>query len=90
MNPQILFLIIIVVIVLDFLIDKWIDHLNALHFEDEVPEPLKDVYDEKEYRRSQAYKKDNYRFSLITSTLGPQIAAFGAVNGCLSPTGLLK
>jgi len=68
MNPQILFLIIIAVIVLDFLIDKWIDHLNALHFEDEVPEPLKDVYDEKEYRRSQAYKKDNYRFSLITST----------------------
>ena len=68
MSPQILFIIIIAVLVIDFLIDKWIDHLNAMHFEDEIPQPLKDVYDEKEYRRSQAYKKDNYRFSLVTSS----------------------
>lgn len=68
MNPQILFLIIIAVLLIDFLIDKWIDHLNALHFDDEIPGPLKDVYDEKEYRRSQSYKKENYRFSLVTST----------------------
>ena len=68
MDPQILFLIIIAVLTLDFIIDKWIDHLNALHFDDEVPEPLKDVYVEEEYQKSQAYKKENYRFSLISST----------------------
>jgi len=68
MDPQLLFVIIISVLVVSFLIDMWIDHLNARHFDDEIPEPLKDVYKEEEYLRSQAYKKENYRFSLITST----------------------
>ncbi len=68
MEPQLLFAIIILVLVLSFLFDKWIDHLNAQHFDDEIPEPLKDVYKEEEYLKSQAYKKENYRFSLITST----------------------
>ncbi len=68
MDPQLLFIIIISVLVVSFLIDKWIDHLNARHFDDEIPEPLRDVYKEEEYLKSQAYKKENYRFSLITST----------------------
>ena len=68
MDPQVLFIIIIAVLIADFAIDKWIDHLNALHFDDEVPEPLKDVYDPEEYQKSQAYKKENYRFSLVAST----------------------
>lgn len=68
MSPQFLFYIIIGIIVLDFVIDKYIDHLNAKHFNDEIPNELKDVYNEEEYFKSQAYKKENYRFSLITST----------------------
>ncbi len=68
MDPQLLFIIIISVLVVSFLIDKWIDHLNAQHFDDDIPEPLKDVYQEEEYLKSQAYKKENYRFSLITSS----------------------
>ena len=68
MNPQLLFIIIISVLIISFLIDKWIDHLNARHFDDEIPEPLQDVYEEEEYVKSQAYKKENYRFSLISST----------------------
>ena len=68
MDPQLLFVIIISVLVISFLIDKWIDHLNAQHFDDEIPEPLQDVYKKEEYLKSQAYKKENYRFSLITST----------------------
>ena len=68
MSSQFLFYIIIGIIVLDFVIDKYIDHLNAKHFNDEIPNELKDVYNEEEYFKSQAYKKENYRFSLITST----------------------
>ncbi len=68
MDPQLLFIIIISVLVVSFLIDKWIDHLNAQHFDDDIPEPLKDVYQEEEYLKSQAYKKENYRFSVITSS----------------------
>ena len=68
MSPQFLFYIIISIILLDFVIDKFIDHLNAKHFNDSIPDELEDVYNKEEYIKSQAYKKENYRFSLITST----------------------
>lgn len=68
MNPQFLFYIIIGLLVLDFIIDKVIDYLNAKHFDDPIPDVLKDVYDEEAYYKSQAYKKENYRFSLVTSS----------------------
>jgi len=68
MEPQSLFIIIITIIIVDFIIDKYIDYLNAKHFNDEIPEELKDVYNEKEYYKSQAYKRENYKFSLFTSS----------------------
>ena len=67
MTPQILFFIIIGIIIIDFIIDKYINHLNARHFNDKIPDELKDVYNEDEYYKSQSYKKENYQFSLITS-----------------------
>jgi len=68
MNPNTLFFIIIGIIIIDFIIDKVIDFLNAKHFKDKIPNELHDVYNEKEYIKSQAYKRENYNFSLITST----------------------
>ncbi|MDN3644334.1 M48 family metallopeptidase [Lutimonas halocynthiae] len=67
MNPQFLFYIIIAILVIDFAIDKIISYLNAKHFDDKIPNELTDVYNEKEYLKSQAYKKENYRFSLLKS-----------------------
>lgn len=67
MTPQILFNIIIVILIIDFLFDKIIDYLNAKHFDDEIPPELNDVYNKDEYYKSQSYKKENFRFSLITS-----------------------
>ncbi|MFD1095480.1 M48 family metallopeptidase [Salegentibacter chungangensis] len=68
MSPEILFYIIIGILVLDFIIDKILDALNAKHFDDPVPEELSDVYDKEEYEKSQRYKKERYKFGLITST----------------------
>jgi len=68
MTPQTLFIIIIAILIIDFIIDKYIDYLNAKHFNDKIPTELNDVYNEEEYYKSQAYKKENYKFSLITST----------------------
>lgn len=68
MNPETLFYIIIALILIDFLIDKILDALNAKHFNDPIPSELLDVYDEKEYKRSQDYKKERYKFGIITST----------------------
>ena len=68
MTPTLLFNIIIAIIIIDFLLDKYVDHLNAKHFNDKIPEELEDVYNKDEYYKSQAYKNENYKFSLITSS----------------------
>jgi len=68
MTATTLFYIIIGIIIINFIIDKILDALNAKHFNDELHPDLKDVYDEDEYKKSQAYKQTNYRFGLLTST----------------------
>lgn len=69
LTPHTIFYIIIGIIILNFIIDKILDHLNAQRFNDELPEEIADVYDETEYKRSQQYKKERYRFSLLSSTI---------------------
>ena len=69
MSPTTLFAILIAIIVISFLIDKWLDYLNAKHFDDEIPIPLEDVYKDEEYYKSQDYKKENFKFSTITSVV---------------------
>ncbi len=68
MNSQSLFYIIIAIIIIDFIVEKLIDRLNAKHFNDPIPADLHDVYDENDYKKSQAYKATKYRFGLLTST----------------------
>ncbi|MDY7394244.1 M48 family metallopeptidase [Aureibaculum sp. 2210JD6-5] len=66
MTAQTVFYIIIGILTLNFVIDKYLDYLNAKHFDDEIPPLLDDVYDKKEYEKSQAYKKENFKFSSLT------------------------
>ncbi|MGK0327966.1 M48 family metallopeptidase [Polaribacter sp.] len=68
MQPTTLFYILIAIIIVSFIIDKILDTLNAKHFNDKIPEKIADVYDAAEYKKSQAYKKANEKFSNITST----------------------
>lgn len=68
MTATTLFYIIIAIIVIDFIIDKILDALNAKHYNDPIPAELTDVYDVDEYQKSQQYKTTNYKFGLITST----------------------
>lgn len=67
MDASILFYTIIGLLVINFTIDKILSFLNAKHFDDEIPFELKDVYEEREYKKSQEYKKTNYRFGIRTS-----------------------
>tara|TARA_R110002074_G_scaffold278536_2_gene450005 strand:- start:379 stop:1611 length:1233 start_codon:yes stop_codon:yes gene_type:complete len=69
MQPNTLFYILISIISISFIIDKILDTLNAKHFDDKIPAKLADVYDETAYKKSQAYKKTNEKFSNITSTI---------------------
>ncbi|MFD0963347.1 M48 family metallopeptidase [Pseudofulvibacter geojedonensis] len=67
MQAQTLFYIIIGILIFDFLLDSILNALNAKHFNDELPEKLKDVYDIEEYKKSQAYKATNYSFGKLSS-----------------------
>lgn len=67
MTSTTLFYIIIAIIVIDFIIDKVLGALNAKHYDDPIPTELQDVYDADEYKKSQAYKKTNYKFGVWSS-----------------------
>ncbi len=68
MTATTLFYIIIAIIIINFIIDKVLDALNAKHFNDQLPEDLQDVYDDTEYKKSQSYKSTKYKFGVLTST----------------------
>ena len=67
MIAQTIFYIIIGILVFDFILDKFLDYLNARHYNDKLPSELQDVYDVDEYKKSQAYKLTNNKFGNISS-----------------------
>jgi len=69
MTAPILFYIIIGILIVNFILDKILDTLNAKHFGDAIPEELSDVYDTVEYQKSQGYKKEKFRFGTITGVV---------------------
>ncbi|NJB72289.1 STE24 endopeptidase [Saonia flava] len=68
MEKSSLFYIIIIILIIQFLLDTFLDYLNYKRYNEPVPKELDDVYDNKEYLKSQAYKKTNYRYGLLTSS----------------------
>ncbi len=63
MHPSTLFYILISILIISFIIDKILDYLNVKHFDDKIPDKLKDVYEEEQYKKSQDYKKTSAKFS---------------------------
>ncbi len=58
----------LVILIGSFILERWLDLKNMRHTEPELPDELKDVYDDEEYRKSQLYKKENTRFSFYSGT----------------------
>ena len=69
MAAQQVFYLFIGFIVVEFLLEKLLDYLNAQHFSDVLPDEVADVYEPESYQKSQAYKLINYRFDLMTSII---------------------
>jgi STE24 endopeptidase len=65
---EILFWIIIGIIVVDFIFEKYLDYLNTQTMSEVLPEELKGIYDKEKYRKQQAYQRENQRFELLTSS----------------------
>ena len=66
-NPEILFNVLIIIIVLNFIKDSILDYLNSTYFNKKIPKILSDIYDKEKYLKSQEYKKIQYKFSRISS-----------------------
>ncbi len=68
MEPTLIFNIIIVLVIFEFLSERILEYLNRTRWSDELPEEVKGIYDPEEYRRSQEYLKVNSKFSFLTDT----------------------
>lgn len=67
---EIIFWIIVTIIIVDFAFESFLDYLNAKRMKPELPEEVKGIYDEGEYKKQQAYQRENRRFGLISGTFG--------------------
>ena len=67
MEPISLFYILISILLVKFMLETLLNHLNAKHFNDTIPEEVSNVYDIDEYKKSQSYKKVNHYFTVVTS-----------------------
>lgn len=65
---NIILLLIIIIPVAGFLIERYLDHLNSGMWTMNLPEKLKGICEEDEYKKSQLYYKENDRLSLWSSS----------------------
>ena len=62
-----LLIIILVILIVEFLFDKYLDYLNLKSLQPQLPKEAEEIYDAEKYRKSQEYYKVNHNFSMITS-----------------------
>ena len=68
MNSELILLIILIVIAVNYLLDLFSGLLNYRSFNDKIPSNVRDIYNKEEYEKSQKYKKENFRFNLFISS----------------------
>ena len=68
MNSELILLIILIVIAVNYLLDLFSGLLNYRSFNDKIPSNVRDIYNKEEYDKSQKYKKENFRFNLFISS----------------------
>jgi STE24 endopeptidase len=68
MNSSTIFKIIIAIILVNFLLERWLDWLNDKNSSATLPEELKGIYDAEKYAKQRAYDKVKGRFSIVSSS----------------------
>ena len=63
-----IFYLILIIPLTGYLVERYLDYLNSTMWSTSLPEKLKGICDEKEYRKTQLYQKDNNRLSFWSST----------------------
>ncbi|MDX9906778.1 MAG: M48 family metallopeptidase [Bacteroidales bacterium] len=63
-----LFVLIIIIVVFEFLLERVLDYLNTTCWSDKLPDELQGIYEQEKYSRSQQYLKANHWFSQLTES----------------------
>lgn len=66
MITETIFYIILALYIWEFIFSKTLDYLNTTKWKETLPKKLKDIYDEKKYKKSMKYEKTNHSFSSKT------------------------
>lgn len=67
MTPENILIIIIALVLWEFILTKTLGYLNHKNKSPELPEELKEVYDEEKYAKSLKYENTKYKFGLLSS-----------------------
>ena len=90
MDHQFYLYLITGIVVTGFLVEQTLEYLNLRHMKTQLPDELKDIYPEEEYKRSISYQKERQKFSFLISILSFLLllglllsGAFGWLDGWL-------
>ena len=78
---NIIFILILIIPVSGFIIERYLDYLNSSMWSDTLPEKLKGICDNEEYRKTQLYEKDNKRLSFWSSSFNLAIILIMIIAG---------
>ena len=92
MGAATLLYLILGIVIFDYLLDQFLDWLNFKGLKQSLPDRLADVYEQKEYDKSQSYQHTRARFSFLTSAFSTVLSViilawggFGYLDSVLSP-----
>ncbi len=68
MTAQTILWIILMIVVVEFILERLLDYLNSRYWSDMLPAELAHIYDAEKYARSQQYLRVNHRFAQVTES----------------------
>lgn len=76
MNAHVVFIVIVVFLCLGFMVERYLEWLNMRAMSPELPDRLRGIYEEQEYKRFQCYKRENNRFDWISDSFSFVVLLF--------------
>ncbi|MEM6841815.1 MAG: M48 family metallopeptidase [Bacteroidota bacterium] len=81
MEAQLILFIILVIITVNFIVERVLDYLNRQNKKHDLPEELQGVYEERRYQRSLEYQQGNDRFEAFTASFGFTVSVILLLSG---------
>jgi STE24 endopeptidase len=78
---NIIFYLILIIPVSGYFVERYLEYLNAGMWSDKLPEKLKGICDETDYKKTQLYQKDNNKLSFWTSSFNLTIIILMILTG---------